>query len=87
MPSLLEQFWGFYLNEHSKELDPEALKALDVLMDAELALVNTLTEEQKALYIQYNNTVTDYQVVLELNAFRHGVRLGVQFMTEARGKE
>ena len=85
MPSLLEQFWGFYLNEHSKELDPEALKAMDVLMDAELALISTLNEEQKELYKKYSSTVTDYQAVLELIAFRHGVRLGVQFMTEARG--
>ena len=87
MPSLLEKLWGFYLNEHSGDVDPEGLKSMDALLDAELALVNSLNEEQKALYIEYNSKAVDHQATMELIAFRRGVQLGVQFMTEAYGKK
>ena len=84
MSSILEKFWGFYLNEHSGELDPEGLKAMDALLDAELALIHTLNEEQKALYLDYNSKAADHQALMELIAFRRGVQLDVQFMTEAQ---
>ena len=87
MPSLLEKFWGFYLNEHAEDIDPKGLKSMDELLDAELALVNTLNDEQKALYMDYQNKTVDHQSVMELIAFRRGVQLGVQFMTEAYGKK
>ncbi|MBR5871038.1 MAG: hypothetical protein IKZ09_08370 [Clostridia bacterium] len=83
MSSILEKLWDFYLSEHPTETNPEAIKAMDAILDAERALLDTLTEEQKTLFLSYSSAVSDFHTILETNAFCQGMRCGIQIMTEA----
>ena len=83
MSSILEALQEIYLSEHPMETNPDAIRAMDVLLDAERALIDTLTAEQKALFLAYSNAVSEFHAILETDTFRQGVRYGVRFLTEA----
>lgn len=83
MSSILEALQEIYLSEHPKETNPDAIRAMDVLLDAERALIDSMSEEQKALFLAYSNAVSEFHAILETDMFRNGVRCGVRFLTEA----
>ena len=83
MSSIIEAMHEIYLSEHPKETNPDAIRAMDAVLDAERALIDTLTTEQKALFLAYSNAVSEFHAILETDTFRQGVRCGVRFLTEA----
>ena len=83
MSSILEALQEIYLSEHPKETNPDAIRAMDVILDTECALLDTLTEEQKALFVAYSSAVSEFHAILETDMFRSGVRCGVKFLSEA----
>ncbi len=83
MSSIIEAMQEFYLSEHPKETNPDAIRAMDTVLNAEHALIDTLTEEQKALFLTYSNAVSEFHAILNTDVFRHGVQCGVRFLTEA----
>ena len=83
MSSILEALQEIYLSEHPMETNPDAIRAMDVLLDAERALIDSMTEEQKALFVAYSNAVSEFHAILETDMFRSGVRCGVKFLSEA----
>jgi len=72
----------FYLSEHPKETNPEAIRAMDAVLDAEHALLDTLTEEQKVRFLAYSNAVSEFHAILDTDTFRRGVRCAVQLLFE-----
>ena len=52
MSSIIEAMHEIYLSEHPKETNPDAIRAMDAVLDAERALIDTLTAEQKALFLR-----------------------------------
>ena len=83
MSSILEALQEIYLSEHPMETNPDAIRAMDVILDTECALLDTLTEEQKALFVAYSSAVSEFHAILETDMFRSGVRCGVKFLSEA----
>ena len=83
MSSILEALQEIYLSEHPMETNPDAIRAMDVLLDAERALIDSMTEEQKALFVAYSSAVSEFHAILETDMFRSGVRCGVKFLSEA----
>lgn len=83
MSSIIEAMQEFYLSEHPKETNPDAIHAMDTVLNAERALIDTLTEEQKALFLAYSNAVSEFHAILNTDVFRQGVQCAVQFLTEA----
>lgn len=83
MSSIIEAMQEFYLSEHPKETNPEAIRAMDTVLNAEHALIDTLTEEQKARFLAYSNAISEFHAIQNTDAFRHGVQCGVQFLLEA----
>ena len=83
MSSILDEIREMYLSKYPKETNPEAIRALDTLLNAEKALIDTLTTEQKALFLAYSNAVSEFHAILETDTFRQGVRCGVRFLIEA----
>ena len=83
MSSILEAMQELYLSEHPKETTPDAIRAMDVLLDAERALIDSMTEEEKALFVAYSSAVSEFHAILETDMFRSGVRCGVKFLSEA----
>ena len=83
MPSILEAMHEICLSEHPKETNPEAIRVMDVVPDAERALTDTVTEEQRARFVAYSNAVSEFHAILQTDLFRLGVQCGVRFLTEA----
>ena len=83
MSSILEALQEIYLSEHPMETNPDAIRAMDVLLDAERALIDSMTEEEKALFVAYSSAVSEFHAILETDMFRSGVRCGVKFLSEA----
>ena len=82
MSSILEAMQELYLSEHPKETNPDAIRAMDVILETECAFLDTLTEEQKALFVAYSSAVSEFHAILETDMFRSGVRCGVRFLAE-----
>lgn len=83
MPFILEAMHEICLSEHPKETNPEAIRAMDTVLDAERALIDTMTEEQKALFAAYSHAASEFHAILETDTFRLGVQCGVRFLAEA----
>lgn len=82
MSSLLEEIREIYLSKHTKECSSEALQAMDVLLEKEQALLETLTAEQKTLFFAYSSAILDYHTIKEADAFRQGGRCFVEMLSE-----
>ena len=81
---ILEELW--YGNIEPTEYDTsscgEYKKLLEQICRSEEKLQATMGEEQKALFIQYADSVQRYHTMTDCLLFQHSFRLGARLMLE-----
>ena len=81
---ILEKLW--YGNIEPTEYDTSACREYKQLLEQvcrkEEILQATLGEEQKALFIQYTDSVNQYHAITDCMLFQNSFRLGVRMMLE-----
>lgn len=81
---LRDLYYGNYAaSEYTYTRESEQAKALEIVVDSEEKLRNTLTEEQKALFKQYGDAVAELASVTNVDCFIEGYRLGVNLILAA----
>ena len=77
-------YYGNYAAfKHTYTRESEQAKALEIVVDLEEKLRNTLTEEQKALFKQYDDAVAELSGVTNMNSFIEGYKLGINLILAA----
>lgn len=81
---ILEKLW--YGNIEPTEYDTSACREYKQLLEQvcrkEEILQATLGEEQKALFIQYTDSVNQYHAITDYMLFQNSFRLGARMMLE-----
>ena len=81
---ILEELW--YGNIEPTEYDTSACREYKQLLEQvcrkEETLQATLGEEQKALFIQYTDSVSQYHAITDCMLFQNSFRLGARMMLE-----
>ena len=81
---ILEELW--YGNIEPTEYDTSSCKEYKKLLEqicrSEEKLQATMGEEQKALFIQYADSVQRYHTMTDCLLFQHSFRLGARLMLE-----
>ena len=81
---ILEKLW--YGNIEPTEYDTSACREYKQLLEQvcrkEETLQATLGEEQKALFIQYTDSVNQYHAITDCMLFQNSFRLGARMMLE-----
>lgn len=88
MENTLETLWELLLEKLPPVLDAEENKRLsDRLRLLRNDLLETLSEEQRQLFMQYEDTLSEHDTFFSKESFIKGVRFGVSFMLEAQPKK
>ena len=81
---LRDLYYGNYAAfERTYSRESEQAKALGIVVDLEEKLRSMLSEEQKALFKQYDDAVADLASVSDADCFVEGYQLGVNLILAA----
>lgn len=81
---LRDLYYGNYAAfERTYTRDSEQAKALEIVVDLEEKLWNTLTEAPKELFKKYDDAVADLASVSNADSFVEGYQLGVNLILAA----
>lgn len=81
---LRDLYYGNYAAfERTYSRESEQAKALGIVVDLEERLRSMLSEEQKALFKQYDDAVADLASVSNADCFVEGYQLGVNLILAA----
>ena len=89
MYSFLTEMWCSYIIEHPYESNSEKPKQLNDILAKEEKLRETLSAEQTTLFLQYYDSISQYQMTEEQDAFINGVLFAsafLQILSRALGK-
>ena len=85
MNRILEELWYTYQIGILAEQKPEEREALDDFVLLQEKLRESLTEEQKAIYDNYEICAIKSNCISEKEAFIKGVRFATQYLFETLG--
>ena len=81
---LRDLYYGNYTAfERTYSRESEQAKALGIVVDLEEKLRNVLSEEQRALFKQYDDAVADLASISNAESFVEGYQLGVNLILAA----
>ena len=81
---LRDLYYGNYAAfERTYSRESEQAKALGIVVDLEEKLQNVLSEEQRALFKQYDDAVADLASISNADCFVEGYQLGVNLILAA----
>ena len=83
--TLLEDLWYGNLSPADRRLERGSLAVVlqNQAADAEHRLTQTLSQEQKQLFLAYESTQSHISATWEADAFARGFRLAVRLLSEA----
>ncbi len=85
--SVLEKLWYHYLSEQEGNCGGKEKELVDRILADERALLETFTEEQRAIYDKIESATSEKNSIIEKEAFTTGVRIGSSFVLETFCKE
>ena len=85
MESIIKELWhgNVIPQDDSRNNSPEMKKLIEYMSRHHDALVNTMTDEQKELFIKFDDCWSEYMSLAEAAIFEYAFKLGMNIAIES----